>query len=76
MIHKLILDRRRKSLGICDGKNDELYELCNYLNLSNVESGCNAPETVRKTLKTMYIDENSMVELQMEYFKLLMSLQL
>ncbi len=43
IIHKLLEgDRRRKNLYICDGKNDELCELCkDYLNLSNVESGCN-----------------------------------
>ena len=55
MIHKLLAETSENNLYICDGKNDELYELCkDYLKLSNVESDSFViGETVRKIEKIM-----------------------
>lgn len=55
IIHKLLAETEEENLYICDGKNDELYELCkDYLNLSNVESDSfRIGETVRKIEKIM-----------------------
>lgn len=55
MIHKLLSETEEENLYICDGKNDELYELCkDYLKLSNVESEAIAiGETIRQIEKIM-----------------------
>lgn len=55
MIHKLLAETSENNLYICDGKNDELFELCSdYLRLSHVESDAFLiGETVRKIEKVM-----------------------
>ncbi len=49
MVYKLLKETEEENLYICDGKNDELYELYDYLKLSNVENRLHrVGETVRK----------------------------
>ena len=53
MVYKLLAETEEENLYICDGKNDELYELCkDYLELPNVESDSpRIGETVKKIEK-------------------------
>lgn len=55
MVYKLLAETEEENLYICDGKNDELYELCkDYLKLPNVESDSfRIGETVKKIEKIM-----------------------
>lgn len=55
MVYKLLGETEEENLYICDGKNDELYELCkDYLELPNVESDSHRiGETVKKIEKIM-----------------------
>ena len=55
MVYKLLAETEEENLYICDGKNDELYELCkDYLKLPNVESDSfRIGETVKKIEKNM-----------------------
>lgn len=55
MVYKLLAETEEENLYICDGKNDELYELCkDYLKLPNVESDSfRIGETVKNIEKIM-----------------------
>lgn len=55
MVYKLLSETEKENLYICDGKNDELYELCkDYLKLPNVESDSfRIGETVKNIEKIM-----------------------
>lgn len=55
MVYKLLAETEEENLYICDGKNDELYELCkDYLKLPNVESDSfRIGETVKHIEKIM-----------------------